>query len=211
MSHTEEKGFAKVVAVAAVVITIIALYFIMTASVPPKPLAGQGSMASGKANIGGEFALTDQDGQPFGTAQLKGRPSMIYFGFTFCPDICPTSLQKLTSVMDTLDKYGIDVTPVFITIDPKRDTSASLKTYLKHFHAKFVGLTGSEEAIKEVADKFKVYYSIAPGSDPKRNDYLLDHTSLVYLMDKDGNYMTHFHIDSHPGEIVEYIRVHYKG
>ena len=209
MSGAEEKGFAKIVAVAAVVITIVALYFIMTVSIPTKPMAGQGN-ATSKADIGGEFTLTDQDGQPFGTTQLKGKLSMIYFGFTFCPDICPTSLQKLTSVMDTLDKYGIEVTPVFITIDPKRDTSASLKSYLKHFHGKFVGLTGSEETIKEVAGKFKVYYAIAPGSDPKRNDYLLDHTSLVYLMDKNGDYMTHFHIDSNPNEIVEYIRVHHK-
>jgi protein SCO1/2 len=209
MENKEEKQFAKIVTVVAIVIAIVALYFMMTVAAPTKPLAGQGASV-GKADIGGEFTLIDQDGQPFGSEQLKGKPSLIYFGFTFCPDICPTSLQKLTSVMDTLDRYKIDVTPVFITIDPQRDTSASLKVYLAHFHKKFMGLTGSPEAIKKVADEFKVYYAIAPGSDPQQADYLLDHTSLVYLMDKNGEYLAHFHLESSPEEIVEYIRINLK-
>ena len=207
MQNSEASGFTKIVIVFAIVIAILATYFIMTAGSSNKPLAGQGA-SIGKADIGGEFSLMDQDGKPFSNKQLKGKLSLIYFGFTFCPDICPASLQKLTAVMDTLDKYKIDVTPVFITIDPKRDTPASLKAYLGHFHRKFIGLTGKPEEIKEVADKFKVYYAVAHGSDLNRNDYLLDHTSLVYLMDKNGEYMAHFHIDSDPETMIEYIRIH---
>lgn len=207
MQNPEEKRFSKIVVIVAAIITMAALWFITTAKENKKPLAGQGYSA-GKAEIGGDFVLTDQNGNQFSSAQLRGRPSLIYFGFTFCPDICPTSLQKLTAVIDTLDRYKIDVTPIFITIDPKRDTVASLKQYLAHFHKKIIGLTGSEEAIKEAADKFKVYYAIAPGSNPKGNDYLLDHTSMVYLMDKNGEYMTHFHLDSNPDEIIDYIRLH---
>jgi len=212
MSDSEEKNFTKIIAVVAIIIAIVAIYFIMTATVKDKPLAGRGNEIDrqGSVDIGGNFTLTDQDGKTFTNAQLKGKLSLIYFGFTFCPDICPTSLQKITKVINTLDKYGIDVTPVFITIDPKRDTSSSLKKYLGHFHQKFIGLTGNADDIKSVADKFKVYYALAPGSGSGANDYLLDHTSLVYIMDKNGRYMTHFHIDSKPEEMIEYLRIHSK-
>ncbi|MES2214981.1 MAG: SCO family protein [Pseudomonadota bacterium] len=209
MSVQEERGFTKIVAVIAIIIITVAIYFIMTSTIQDKPLAGRGGEIDrkGDADIGGDFTLIDQDGKTFTNTQLKGKLSLIYFGFTFCPDICPTSLQKITKVIETLDKYGKDVTPVFITIDPKRDTSESLKKYLANFHPKLIGLTGEEKDIKDTADKFKVFYAPAPGSGTGRNDYLLDHTSLVYIMDKNGKYMKHFHIDSSPEEIIEYIRV----
>ena len=209
MSHQEGRGFTKIVIVIAIVVVTCAIYFMMTSSIQDKPLAGRGSAIDrgGSADIGGNFTLTDQNGNAFNSAQLKDKPSLIYFGFTFCPDICPTSLQKITKVVDTLDKYGIDVNPVFITIDPKRDTAESLKKYLANFNSKFIGLTGDEKDIKETADKFKVYYALAQGSNTGRSDYLLDHTSLVYVMDKNGKYMAHFHIDSKPEEIIEYVRI----
>jgi protein SCO1/2 len=212
MSDKEDQGFTKIVAVVAIVIVTVAIYFIMTSQIQDKPLAGRGSEIDRKniADIGGDFILIDQDGKTFTSTQLLGKPSLIYFGFAFCPDICPTSLLKMKNVVETLDKYGIDVTPVFITIDPKRDTSESLKKYLANFHSKFIGLTGSEEDIKSTSDKFKVYYAPTPDSGTKRNDYLLDHTSLVYVMDKNGKYMKHFHIDSKPEEIIEYIRINGK-
>lgn len=208
MRNEEEKTFSKVVVIAAIVITIVALYFLMLAG--PATKVSSSDRSTGKPQVGGEFTLTDFNGNPFGSNELKGKPSLIYFGFTFCPDICPTALQKLTSVLDDLAKLRLEITPVFITVDPKRDTGALLKQYLGHFHPKFIGLTGSDIEIKKVADEFKVFYEIIPGSDTGHNDYLLDHSSLVYIMDKNGEYVGHFHIDLSSEEMVEYIRKYVK-
>jgi protein SCO1/2 len=142
---------------------------------------------------------------------LHGKLSLIYFGFTYCPDICPTSLQKLSAVIQTLDKYQIDVTPVFITIDPSRDTPALLKEYLGHFHAKFIGLTGTEEQIREVADLFKVFYARAKDAAATKGNYMLDHSSFIYLMDKNGRYMKHFYMSTTEEEMIEYIRINKDG
>lgn len=209
MSQKEEKNLAKALIVIAIVIAVVAVYFIMTSSIKDKPIAGRGAQIDrqGDADIGGEFALIDQNNQSFGSEKLKGKTSLIYFGFSFCPDICPTSLNKMAKVVDTLGKYNIDVTPVFISLDPERDTPEILQKYLLTFGDKFVGLTGDKEKVKAVADKFKVFYALAPGSNVGSNGYLLDHTSLVYIMDKNGKYMHHFHIDSSPEEIIEYLRV----
>lgn len=208
MRNNEEKTFSKVVVIVAIVITVVAFYFLMiSGSATRSPINDR---STGKAQIGGEFTLIDFNANPFGSKDLKGKPSLIYFGFTFCPDICPTALQKLTEVLDDLEKLRIDVTPVFITIDPKRDNGELLKQYLGHFHPKFIGLTGSEIEVKKVADEFKVFYEVIPGSDTGHNDYLIDHSSLVYIMDKNGEYVGHFHIDLSSEEMVEYIRRYVK-
>jgi protein SCO1/2 len=197
---------ARIIIILSMIIAAISLYVILTVDLSDKPLAGQGGAPSGDAQIGGDFVLTNQNDKEFSSEEMKGRLSLIYFGFTYCPDICPTSLQKLTQVLTTLDKYQIDVLPIFITIDPARDTPPLLKEYLGHFHEKFVGLTGTEEQIRKVADLYKVYYAIA-GGKAEDDRYMLDHSSFVYLMDKDGKYMKHFYMNSTPEEIVEYIRV----
>lgn len=183
----------------------VSLYILLSNPIPKKPLAGSGGAIEENIPIGGDFELTDQDGKIFNSNQLKGKLSLIYFGFTYCPDVCPTSLQKLSEVITTLDKYRIDVTPVFITIDPERDTSELLKGYLSHFHPRLIGLTGSPEQIKKVADEFKVYYATVVNTTG--DNYMLDHTSFLYLMDKNGKYMKHFYFSSTPEEIIEYIRV----
>ncbi|UCM85991.1 MAG: SCO family protein [Rickettsia endosymbiont of Culicoides impunctatus] len=185
-------------------ITIVSFYLWLSFDTPQKPLAGRGGGYNDDVQIGGKFELTDQDGNIFNSDSLKGKLSLIYFGFTYCPDICPTSLQKIMEVINTLDKYKIDVEFVFITIDPKRDTSVVLKEYLKHFNSKFIGLTGNEQQIKEVADKFKVYYAKI---DTNSEDYMLDHSSFVYLMDRQGKYVKHFYLDSSAQEIIEFIRI----
>lgn len=209
MSQNEEKGLTKVLILFAIIIAVVAIYFIMTSSIKDKPLAGRGSEIDrqGSVDIGGEFTLIDQNGQPFGSEQLRGKTALVYFGFSFCPDICPTSLHKMAKVVETLGKYNIVVTPVFISLDPERDTSEILKKYLATFGDTFIGLTGDKTKVKAVADKFKVFYAVAPGSTVGKSGYLLDHTSLLYIMDKNGKYMHHFHIDSSPEEIVEYLRV----
>ncbi|MGI4775515.1 MAG: SCO family protein, partial [Janthinobacterium lividum] len=134
-----------------------------------------------------------------------GQLSLIYFGFTYCPDICPDSLHKLAEVLNVLSKYQINVMPIFITIDPARDNTKVLKEYLSHFKTKFVGLTGSPEQIRKVADLFKVYYVRA--GDNLSSNYMLDHSSFIYLLSKDGKYLKHFHTATTPEEIIEFIRI----
>lgn len=201
----------KTIILLSVIIGAFSVYILLFVELPNKPLSGQGSNINDNVPIGGGFILTDQDGKKFNSDELHGKLSLIYFGFTYCPDICPTSLQKISTVIQTLDKYQIDVTPVFITVDPTRDTPALLKEYLGHFHSKIIGLTGSEEQIKEVADLFKVFYARANDPAYTDNNYMLDHSSFVYLMDKDGNYMKHFYMSSTEEEIIEYIRIHKDG
>lgn len=197
----------KIIIALSVIIAAISIYLLIAIDLPNKPLAGRGGMAEGEVKIGGDFVLTDQNGNEFNSDKMKGKLSLVYFGFTYCPDICPTSLQKLTQVMSTLDKYQIDVLPIFITVDPARDTPALLKEYLSHFHSKFIGLTGSVEKIKEIAELYKVFYAIAEGADTENGKYMLDHSSFVYLMDKNGKYMKHFYMNNTPEEIIEYIRL----
>ncbi|WP_341793019.1 MULTISPECIES: SCO family protein [unclassified Rickettsia] len=210
MNKQKQTNIIKIIIGIGLVIGVISLYLLLSIEMPKKPLAGQGNMYGnmhdGEVQIGGNFELIDQGGKIFNSNSLKGKLSLIYFGFTYCPDICPTSLQKITEVVNSLDKYDVDVTPVFITIDPRRDTPVVLKEYLKHFSPKFIGLTGSEEQIKETADKFKVYYAVA-NHDSDKSSYMIDHSSFVYLMDAEGKYLKHFYLDSPPNEIIDFLRV----
>ena len=206
-NHQSSKNFTKIIIILSIIIAAISMYILIAIDLPDKPLAGQGGAPEENAQIGGDFILTDHNGDEFNSDIMKGKLSLVYFGFTFCPDICPTSLQKLTQVLSTLDKYQIDILPIFITVDPSRDNPELLKEYLGHFHKKFIGLTGSEEKIKEVADLYKVFYALAEGATTEDEKYMLDHSSFVYLMDKNGKYMKHFYMSSTPDEIIEYIRI----
>lgn len=202
------KTTIKALIISSIIILLTALYFVIEFSIPKKPVAGRGDkMINNDVKIGGEFILKDHNNEIFNSESLKGKLSLIYFGFSYCPDICPTSLNKLSNVLETLDKYKIDVNAIFITIDPSRDTSELLKSYLSHFHNKIIGLTGTEDEIKLVADKFKVYYAKAYSKDDKGDDnYMLDHTSFLYLMDENGKYLKHFYFNSTPDEIINFIR-----
>jgi protein SCO1/2 len=207
-NQNPSRKLTRIVIILSAVIAILSLYILLTIDLPNKPLAGQGGIAADEnVQIGGDFVLTDQNGNEFNSKMMKGRMSLVYFGFTYCPDICPTSLQKLSNVLSTLEKYQIDVLPIFITVDPKRDTPALLKEYLGHFHPKFIGLTGDEDIIKKVADLYKVFYAKVDTQGQEENKYMIDHSSFVYLMDKNGKYMKHFYMSSTPEEIIEYIRV----
>lgn len=205
--NNASKKVAKIIIILSIIIAAISMYILIAIELPTKPLAGQGGALEEDVQIGGSFILTDHNGNEFNSDTMNGKLSLVYFGFTFCPDICPTSLQKLTQVLSTLDKYQIDVLPIFITVDPSRDTPELLKEYLGHFHEKFIGLTGSEEQIEEVADLYKIFYSVAEGATTEDGKYMLDHSSFVYLMDKRGKYMKHFYMSSTPDEIIEYIRI----
>ena len=152
-----------------------------------------GGNGKGVTAIGGHFQLTDHTGQKRTSESFKGQYTLVYFGYTFCPDVCPTGLQVMTQAIDQLDdKTQNKITPLFITIDPKRDTVDQLNSYVSNFHPRLVGLTGTDEQIARAARAFRVYYSQSTEDEGASNDYLLDHSSIIYLMDSAGTYITHF-------------------
>ncbi|GKQ55989.1 SCO family protein [Bradyrhizobium sp. Ce-3] len=153
--------------------------------------------------VGGPFALTDQAGQARSDNEFRGKLMLVYFGFTTCPDVCPTDLQAMGLALDKLGRDGDQVQPIFITVDPERDTAAHLADYVPMFHPRLIGLTGDAEAIRKVADAYKVYYARVPLKD---GDYTVDHTAYIYLMDRDGNYLGFFPPGTSADRMVEIIR-----
>jgi cytochrome oxidase Cu insertion factor (SCO1/SenC/PrrC family) len=149
-----------------------------------------GGDASGSALIGGPFALTDQDGRRVTEKDFLGKYMLVFFGYTYCPDVCPTELQVMAAALDTMKADAARITPVFVTIDPARDTVAVVKSYVENFGTHMVGLTGTPEEIAAIAKAYRVYYAKAPGAAGA--DYLMDHSSIIYLMGPDGRFVKHF-------------------
>lgn len=142
----------------------------------------------GRPAVGGPFQLVDFNGNEFTEKNLLGRFSLVYFGFTHCPDICPAELDKLAAWLRGLKQRGIDVQPIFVTCDPARDPPAVLKEYLAEFHPDIVGLTGSYEEVKKACKQYRVYFSTPPNVKPGQ-DYLVDHSIFFYLMDPEGAFV----------------------
>lgn len=153
--------------------------------------------------VGGPFTLTDQTGHERTDRDFRGRLMLVYFGFTYCPDVCPTDLQAIGLALDKLGPDADQVQPVFITVDPERDTVNHLADYVPLFHPRLIGLTGSAENIRKVADAYKVYYARVPLDG---GDYTVDHTAYIYLMDRDGNYLGFFPPGTSADRMVEIIR-----
>lgn len=151
------------------------------------PAAG----STGQASIGGAFSLTDQNGNRVTAEDLKGKFSLVLFGFTFCPDVCPMSLNTVTEALKQIGPLAENIRPVFISVDPERDTPAVLKEYAASFDPHLLALSGTPEEIREVTDHYKVYYN-AHKKSPSDKEYLVDHSSFIYLMGPDGEYLTHF-------------------
>lgn len=159
----------------------------------------------GIARIGGPFVLVDHTGAERTEADLKGRHALIYFGYSFCPDVCPTALADMLIALDELGPAAARVQPVFITIDPDRDTPAVLKDYIPNFHPRLIGLSGSAAQVSRAARAYRVYY--AKVDDPNAGDnYLMDHSSVIYLMDPDGRYLTHFSHGTGPETMAKRLR-----
>jgi len=156
--------------------------------------------------IGGPFALTDQNGVRRTDADFRGKLMLVYFGFTYCPDICPTDLQQMALAVDQLGPAGETVQPVFITVDPARDTVEHLKDYMALFHPRFVGLTGDAAAIRQAARAYRVYYEKVERED--KSDYTLDHSVFIYLMDRDGRYLGFFPPGTSAERLAETMRSH---
>jgi protein SCO1/2 len=134
--------------------------------------------------IGGDFTLTDQRGQPFALSQLSGRPAMLFFGYTFCPDICPVTLSKMARVYELLEVAPRDLQTVFISVDPERDTPEKLAEYLDYFAMETIGLTGSKEQIDKVVRQYGSYYEL--NKEQGKEDYFADHSTYVFLVDQQG-------------------------
>jgi cytochrome oxidase Cu insertion factor (SCO1/SenC/PrrC family) len=159
------------------------------------------SMAGGEALVGGPFTLTDQRGAEVTEQDFAGRHMLIYFGYTYCPDFCPMSLANMTQALDLLPpEQAGQVVPIFITVDPERDTVEQLAEYAPLFHPRLVALTGSPEATKAAAKAYRVYF--AKAGDQASDAYLMDHSTFIYLMGPEGKYVRHFAHNAAPEEIA---------
>jgi protein SCO1/2 len=164
----------------------------------------RGSVTVGQALVGGPFELTSHDGQRVADKDFRGRLMLVYFGFTYCPDICPAGLQVITAALEKLGDRTSEVAPLFISVDPERDTPEQLKQYMSSFHNSIVGLTGTAEEVDKAAKAYRVYYRKA--QDPALSEYTIDHTSFIYLMDRKGGYVTHFPHAVAPDELAKRLR-----
>ncbi|MEE9139750.1 MAG: SCO family protein [Alphaproteobacteria bacterium] len=193
-----EKRPSRAAVVAAMLITAaVGLVTVRLVTDIGRALPGREGEApdSGTVEIGGPFTLVDQYGQLRTEADFRGKFTLVYFGYTFCPDVCPLEVAAMGAAIDALGPDGAEVVPVFITIDPARDTVEQLKAFAGQFHPRLVALTGTEAQIAEAARGYRVYYAkndagAAAAGAP--DDYLMDHTSIVYLMDEQGRYAAHF-------------------
>ncbi|QQO15380.1 SCO family protein [Bradyrhizobium diazoefficiens] len=149
------------------------------------------------AAIGGPFQLTDQNGKAVTDQNLKGKPTLIFFGYTHCPDVCPTSLFEISEVLRAMGKDADKVNAVFISVDPERDTPATMKDYLSSFDPHLEGLSGDPAEIAKVITSYRVYAKKVPSKD---GDYTMDHTALTYLMDRDGRFVSPFNLKRPPEE-----------
>jgi cytochrome oxidase Cu insertion factor (SCO1/SenC/PrrC family) len=171
-------------------ITLVAAVLIAAAAGLSLFHRGGGPISSGNALVGGPFELVAHTGEKVSDRDFRGKYMLITFGYTYCPDVCPAELQVISAALDMLGEKAKEIQPLFITVDPQRDDVKSLAQYMPNFHPRFVGLTGTPEAIDRAAKAYRVYY--AKGKDSGGGDYLMDHSSIIYLMDKGGTFIKHF-------------------
>jgi protein SCO1/2 len=163
----------------------------------------QASVQTGVANVGGPFSLIDQDGVRRTEKDFLGRHMLVFFGFTYCPDVCPTTLAVLSAALNEIGPASESIVPVLITVDPARDTPETLRPYLLSFGSNFVGLTGTAEEIAAVANAYHVYYEIV---ENEGGDYTLDHSAAIYLMGPDGKFVTNYTPNMSPDAIAADLR-----
>lgn len=192
-------------------ITITILFLLISVIVIGKAMFSDeeqpvtGTQSHGEALIGGPFSLTNHTGEVFTESNLLGKYSLIYFGFTYCPEICPSALSVISNTLDEMGSDADAIIPVFITVDPERDTQEVLAEYVTNFHDHLVGLTGTSEQIKQAADAYKVYYVKQEQKDSAIG-YLVDHSSYIFLMGPDGKYITHFPHTVAQGELADKLK-----
>ncbi|MBT3701099.1 MAG: SCO family protein [Alphaproteobacteria bacterium] len=191
-----------IVLIAAGAIGLAGRYLIMGGNDRP---VGQSSSGVGKALVGGPFQMLDQNGKTVTQDTYAGKYLMVFFGYTFCPDVCPQGLQIIGSAIDIFKEQGGDadkIVPLFVTVDPERDTVEILREYLTNFHPAIQGLVGTVAQTTAMGKAYRVYYAKVKDPDSSA-DYLMDHTSLTYLMGPDGGYVGHFSHTATPEQIAE--------
>lgn len=173
-----------------------------------KPMAGRVEPAAVAGSIGGPFTLVDQDGRTVTDASFRGKYMLIYFGFTYCPDVCPTSLARNTDALRLLGPPAADrIVPILISVDAERDTPEKMKQYVEAFDPRLVGLTGSAEQIAKAAEAYRVFYGKVPAAaDAPPNSYLVDHSAFTYLMGPDGSFLRFFRHGLTPEEVAAELR-----
>lgn len=181
MPSRQQAIFALTVLAIALAIAGAAFYFTSGRS---------GPAGSGEALVGGPFSLTDHTGRHVTEKDFLGKYMLVFFGFTYCPDVCPTELQVMSAALDELGAEGNTIQPVFVSIDPERDTPEVVKQYVENFHPRLIGLTGSPDDIAAIARAYRVYYKKALGGS--ETDYEMDHSTTIYLMGPDGGFRKHF-------------------
>ena len=157
----------------------------------------------GRGSIGGPFTLTDQNGKRRSDAEFRGKLMIVYFGYTWCPDVCPADLMTITQALDNLGVAAEGVQPIFITIDPERDANV-LADYVSAFHHSLIGLTGSADEIQKVADAYKAFYVKVP--DERSGGYSIDHSGVIYLMGRNGEYLGFMPPRTDPDRLTEILR-----
>ena len=194
-------------ALSATIGSMLLAGWLVTPDMPrgPAGTAASGEVAAVPVDIGGPFALISHKGEVTTDADLRGKHLLIFFGYTYCPDVCPTALQRLSLALDELGPLAAQIQPIFISVDPKRDTPEALAAYVESFHPSILGLTGTPEQIAEVAKAYRAYYAkVEEGGD--ENSYLLDHSAYIYLMGPDGAYRSMFSHGTAPKELAESLR-----
>ncbi len=192
------------VAIAAIVGFLIAMgaNALLFDDKPKKPIV----RSTGSALIGGPFALIDQNGKLRTDKDFRGKPMLVFFGYTHCPDVCPAALQTVSAALDKLGADAAKLNVVFISVDPKRDTPAHLKTYAKAFHKQITYLTGTSAQVAKAAKAYRVYYN-ARKADAD-GDYTVDHSAFLYLMGPAGKNLAHFRHGTIPDSLVKSLRKH---
>lgn len=170
--------------------------------------ASKGQEAA-KGPIGGPFQMKAPDGRLVTEKDFLGKFLLVYFGFTYCPDMCPTGLQNIARALDLLGKEAEGVRSLFVTVDPARDTPARLKDYTASFHPLILGLAGTDAQLAAIAKVYRVYYEKAEETEEDADEYLLEHSTVIYLMDREGRFITTFPQDVAPEKIVAVL--HEKG